>query len=72
MATVRKTVVSAVVLVGILTIPFVVRYAMYGCVADRFGRCIEWWMLRDYPVGLVVAGVLGLLMGAWRTRGEEA
>ncbi|WP_135304125.1 hypothetical protein [Haloarcula amylovorans] len=69
--TVRKAVLSAIVLVGLFAAVFAVRYAMYGCVADRFGRCIEWWMLRDYPVGLVVAGVLGVLMGAWKTRGES-
>jgi len=46
------------------------RYAMYGCVADRFGRCIELWMIVDYPVGTLIAALAALGMGAWEGRGE--
>ncbi|QIO23103.1 hypothetical protein [Haloarcula sp. JP-L23] len=68
----RRIALSVLVVIGVFAVVLTARYAVYGCFADRFGRCIEWWMIRDYPLGLLAAAVAGLLMGAWRARGEAA
>ncbi|GGN92200.1 hypothetical protein [Haloarcula pellucida] len=68
----RRIALTALVVGFVFAVVMTLRYAVYGCWADRFGRCIHWWMIRDYPLGVLVAGVLGLLMGLWQARGEAA
>lgn len=64
--TLRRLAVSLVAFVAVVAVVMTARYVVFGCVADRFGRCIELWMITEYPVRTVLVGALGIAMAAWR------
>lgn len=57
-------------MVGIFGAVMALNWAMHGCVSDRFGRCIEWWMIADYPVRTALVAALGAAMGVWMHRDD--
>lgn len=72
---IRETLQSAgyvAAFLGILVGIFALRWAIYGCPADRFGRCIEAWMVTDHLGGILIAAVLGLGVGWVGSREGES